>query len=170
MVYKIKKQGIRWVMLPLLFMLLFSACSEETNSKKETFYIELVNFNDSLRNIIAGNSFGKVVFYKENRMQILSKNFMTEEYPVMHYLDGIDALGTQVTPGVKKIRVEFVGEYSADSIRYSLQKYKYADNKWVKLSDMGILKAVTTYKMAKHFSGKEFGKQIINAVAEYTFQ
>jgi len=146
-------------------------CSEREENRQNTYYIELINFSDSLGNYISANAFGKVAFYKNNELKIMSQNFITEKYPDMHYIAGIDALDTKkIEPETKKIRVEFVGNYSVDSIKYALSKYSYSDNKWKKISDMGTLKGVTTYKRAKEFSKTEFGKQIINSMIAYTYQ
>ena len=161
-----KAYPVIWVLLVLLTI---SGCSENSKTAQNTFYIELINFNDSLRNYISANSFGKVVFYKNNQLEILSQNFITEEYQGMHYLEAIPSDDKNIKTGEKKIRVEFVGNYSVDSIRYSLQKYKFTDRKWSKISDLGVLKAVTTFKKAKQFSINEFGKQIVSTVATYTF-
>lgn len=166
------KLRIRKINLKLWIVLSFFAitgCSENSKPAEDTFYIELINFNDSLRDYISANSYGKVAFYKNNQLTVLSQNFITEKYTGMHYLEAIPSDSKNIKAGENKIRVEFVGSYSADSIRYSLQKYKFKDNKWTKISDLGVLKAVTTFKKAKLFSIKEFGKQIVNTVAEYTF-
>ena len=153
----------------LLICFLLNRCSD--NKKEEnTFYVEFIGFNDSLGNYLSSNSFGKAVFYKNNQLQILSQNFITEETGDMHYLRGIDKSDANINPGDKKIRIEFIGNYSVDSIQYSLQKYSYENSRWNKISDLGVLKAVTTYKKAKEFSVREFGNQIINTVAAYTFQ
>lgn len=166
--HSIKKiNPVIWVLLSFLTI---TGCSENSKPAADTYYIELVNFNDSLRNYISTNAFGKVAFYKNNQLQILSQNFITEEYPRMHYLEVIPSDNSSIKTGANKIRVEFVGNYSVDSIRYSLQKYRFKDNQWNKISDLGVLKVVTTFKKAKQFSINEFGKQIVNTVVEYTFQ
>lgn len=149
----------------------FLSCSGPAENKQNNYYIELINFNDSLGNYISANAFGKVAFYKNNELKIMSQNFITEKYQDMHYIAGIDALGTEkIEPETRKIRVEFVGKYSVDSIKYALSKYSYSDAKWKKISDLGTLKIVTTYKKAKEFAITEFGKQIINSMIAYTYQ
>jgi len=147
-----------------------SRCSDNNKIKTSVFYIEFIKFNDSLGNYLSSNSFGKVAFYKNNQLQILSQNFVTEQTGEMHSLENINESNKKIKSGDKKIRVEFIGNYSVDSIQYSLQKYSYRNNQWNKISDLGVLKAVTTYKKAKEFSVREFGKQIVNTVAAYTFQ
>ena len=59
-------------------VLFFIACSDnKKNNINNTFYIELVNFsNDSLKQNIANNIFGKVAFYKKNKLEILSVNYL----------------------------------------------------------------------------------------------
>lgn len=167
--FKCRSKKINTVVWVLLLFFALSGCSENNKPAEDTFYIELINFNDSLRNYISANSFGKVAFYKNNQLTVLSQNFITEKYPGMHYLEAIPADVGNFETGENKIRVEFVGNYSIDSIRYSLQKYKYKNKQWNKISDLGVLKAVTTFKKAKQFSINEFGKQIVSTVAEYTF-
>lgn len=165
--YKFK--GILGIVYLYFCILFFLGCSSNDDKSTNTFYIELVNFTDSLKTYVSNNTFGKVAFYKNNRIEVLSRNYMTEKYDLMHYLNGIEAIGNKIEPGTQKIRVEFIGAYSVDSIKYSLQKYRYLNNKWIKVSDMGVLKAETTYKKAKEFSIPEFGNQIIITTVEYTF-
>lgn len=161
-----KINTIIWVLLSFFTIV---GCSENNKPAEDTFYIELINFNDSLRNYISENTFGKAAFYKNNELTVLSQNFITEKYPGMHYLEAIPSDDRNIKTRENKIRVELVGNYSVDSIKYSLQKYKFKDNQWTKISDLGVLKAVTTQKKAKMFSVNEFGKQIVLTVAEYTF-
>ena len=150
---------------------LISGCSARDEKVKNIYYIELINFSDSLSNYISANSFGKVAFYKKNELKIISQNFITEEYPDMHYISSIDAVEMkEVEPGAKKIRVEFIKIYSVDSIKYALSKYSYRENKWNKISDLGIVKGVTTFKRAREFYITEFGKQIINNMITYTYE
>ena len=173
MVYKHKRiiHIVKNIFILYLIVIFLAGCSGREENRQNTYYFELINFSDSLGNYISSNAFGKVAFYKNNELKIMSQNFITEQYPDMHYIAGIGALDTKkIEPQTKKIRVEFVGNYSVDSIKYALSKYTYIDNKWKKISDMGTVKAVTTYKRAKEFSKIEFGKQIINSMISYTYQ
>lgn len=168
--YKRIIKTVSRLLVIILIIFSVSRCSDNNNIKFNVFYIEFINFNDSLGNYLSSNSFGKVAFYKNNQLKILSQNFITEQTGEMHSLMSFTESDKNLKPGDKKIRVEFIGNYSVDSIQYSLQKYSYRNGQWNKISDLGVLKAVTTYKRAKEFSVREFGKQIINTVAAYTFQ
>lgn len=150
---------------------LFNSCSEKKNSGTPTnYYVEFVNFDDSLEQYISSNIFGKVAFYKKNKLEVISINYITDLSAEMHYFKSIKEAGKEITSESKKIRVEFFGNYNMDSIRYSLQKFNYKNREWNKISDIGILKGFTTYKMAKEFTIKEFGTQIINSVAAYSYE
>ena len=154
------------------FSLLFiNSCTDKEKSNTDnTYFIELVNFTkDSLKQNVSENIFGKVAYYKNDKLQILSLNYVTDDYPDMHYFKNAQELGTEIQPGTKKIRIEFGGEYTIDSISYSLQKFTYRDNDWLKTSDMGFMKATTTYFKAKQFAMKEFSKQIVNTAVLYTY-
>ena len=155
----------------LLFLIGYASCSNGSKeNSNNTFYIELVNFtNDSLKQSIYKNILGKVSYYEKDVMKILSKNYLSEDYPKMHYYKLIEDLSKSIESGSKKIRVEFGGTYSVDSVSYSLQKFEYKSNEWIKFSDMGFLKATTSYKKAKIFAIDEFGKQIANNIAAYTY-
>lgn len=160
------------ILVLISFSLLFinSCTNKEKSDIDNTYYIELVNFTkDSLKQNISENIFGKVAYYKKDKLQILSLNYVTDEYPNMHYFKNAQELGKELQPGTKKIRIEFSGEYTIDSISYSLQKFTYRDNEWVKTSDMGFIKATTTYFKAKQFAIKEFSKQIVNTAVAYTY-
>jgi len=152
-------------------VLFFAGCSGKENGNIEnTFYIELDNFtNDSLRQSVSDNILGKVSYYKNEKLQVISLNFVTEDYPDMHYFESAELLGKDIKPGTKKIKITFSGEYTVDSISYSLQKFIYNNDTWNKISDMGFMNATNTYKKAKQFAIKEFGKQIMNSVVLYTY-
>lgn len=160
-----------FLVITSLAVLFFIGCSDKTkNNTDNTYYIELVNFtNDSLKQNVSENIFGKVSYYKNKELFILSLNYVTADFPNMHYFENAEALKKNITPGTKKIRIEFAGEYTVDSIRYALQKYTYTDKQWVKTSDMGFIKATTTYKKAKQFAIREFGRQIVNNTVTYTY-
>ncbi len=153
-----------------LIIFIFIGCSDKEKSNiSNTYYIEIVNFNDSLKQYVSDNIFGKVSFYKKDKLEILSVNYITDDFPEMHYFKNVAEIKTKIKPDTKKIKIEFGGDYSIDSIRYSLQKYKYSNRQWVKTSDMGFIKGTTTYKKAKEFAIKEFGKQIINNTVLYSY-
>lgn len=150
---------------------IITGCSDKEKSNTDnTFYIELVNFtNDSLKKKVSEDIFGKVAYYKNKKLEILSLNYVTEDYPDMHYFQNAEGLGQDIKPETKKIRIEYRGEYTVDSISYSLQKFTYSNKQWVKISDMGFIKATTTYKKAKEYAINEFGKQIVNNAVVYTY-
>ena len=153
-----------------LITFIFIGCSEkEKNNTSNTYYLEIVNFNDSLKQYISENIFGKVAYFNKNKLEIISLNFATDEFPDMHYFKNITELERDIKPDTKKIKIEFNGNYSIDSINYSLQKYKYSNKQWIKISDMGTIKGTTSYKKAKEFAINEFGKQVINNTVLYSY-
>lgn len=149
----------------------FTACSgNEKNNIENTYYIELDNFtNDSLRQTVSENIFGKVSYYKNKELQVLSLNYVTEEYPDMHYFKNAEALPKEIKPGTKKVKITFGGEYTADSISYSLQKFRYHNDSWIKISDMGFIKERNSYKKSNQLARVEFGLQIVNNTVVYTY-
>ena len=86
----------------------------------------------------------------------------------MHYFNNAGILQKKISEGTKKIRVEFAENFSYDSIRYSLQKFIYSNNKWIKISDMGFLKGETDLNQQKNII-TEFGRQIIVNTIEYSY-
>lgn len=163
------KRRIRLVLISSLIFSFFSCSDNKKTNTANTFYVEVVNFNDSLNQYISDHIFGKVSYYKKNKLEVISVNYITDYFPDMHYFKDATELKNTVKEDARKIRVEFQGNYSVDSIRYSLQKYKYSDNQWKKISDMGFLKGTTTYKRAKEYAIKEFGKQIVNNIITYSY-
>ena len=151
-----------------IILIFISGCSEESKRNIEnTYYVDLVNFtNDSLKSAVSDKLFGKVAFYKDNKLEVMSLNYVTEDHPDMHYFDNAEGLVKEIEPETKKIRIEFGGVYSNDSISYSLQKFRFRNNQWVKYSDMGFLKAFTDYKK---FIIEEFARQIMYNTVLYTF-
>lgn len=154
-----------------IILLLFAGCSDrEKTNTDNTFYVELVNFNhDSLKQNVSEKIFGKVSFYKDGKLEVLSQNYLTQDYDKMHFFKNATELGKEIKPETKKIRLEFGGVFTRDSITYSLQKFVYRDNKWMKTSDMGFIKAVNTYMRTKQFAVDQYGKQIINELVLYTY-
>ncbi|MEO6540432.1 MAG: hypothetical protein ABIN74_05555 [Ferruginibacter sp.] len=151
------------------FILLFiHGCSgENKNNIDNTYYIELVNFpKDSLKQAVSDKLFGKVAFYKNQKLEILSLNYVTDDYQDMHYFDNAQGLGNEIAPETKKIKIEFGEEYTVDTISYSLQKLRYRNNQWVKTSDMGFLKAGTDYKNSII---EELARQIMYNTVLYTY-
>lgn len=161
------------ILVVILFLtgIFFITCSDNKKDNiNNTYYFELVNFTkDSLKKAVIENLTGKVSYYKNDKLLILSLNYVTEDHPDMHFFKNADELVTNLKPEIKKVKIKFGGEYSKDSITYSLQKYVYRNSVWVKTSDMGYVKGTTSYKKAKKFAIEEFAKQITNNVVVYTY-
>ncbi len=155
----------------LICFAFFTACNNNDKSTVDnTFYVELVNFSkDSLKQKISENLFGKVSYYKNNELKIMSLNFVTEDYPDMHYFKQVIELDKNIKENTKKIRMEFKGNYTPDSISYSLQKYIYSNKAWKKYSDMDFIKATNTYYKAKQFAIVEYGKKLVNSLVLYSY-
>jgi hypothetical protein len=159
------------VLITWFCIFFFTGCSGKENSNIDnTFYIELDKFtHDSLRQTVSENIFGKVSYYKNKELQILSLNYVTEEYPGMHYFQNAAALTKEIKPGTKKVKITFGGDFSVDSISYSLQKFIYRNNAWNKVSDMGMIKERNSYKKSSRFAILDFGMQIVNNTVVYTY-
>jgi hypothetical protein len=85
--FKKSKKLITGFISICFIILFFGGCSEKDKSNTDnTFYVELINFNnDTLKQALADNIFGKVSYYKDNQLEILSVNFVTDNLPEMHY-------------------------------------------------------------------------------------
>jgi len=81
----------------------------------------------------------------------------------------VGELGNEIKPETKKIRIEFGGKFTNDSITYSLQKFLYRGKQWKKTSDMGFIKGTNTYYRAKMFAVDQYGTQILNNVVLYSY-
>jgi len=160
---------IRLVIISSLIFSFFSCSDNNKINTSNTFYLEVVNFKDSLDQYISDNIYGKVSYFKNNKLEVVSLNYITDEFPDMHYFKNTSELKNKIKEDTKKIKIEFTGNYSVDSIRYSMQKYKYSNNQWIKISDLGILKGTTTYRRAKEYAIREFGKQIVNNIILYSY-
>ncbi|MBK8522581.1 MAG: hypothetical protein WAT20_06595 [Ferruginibacter sp.] len=152
-------------------ILFFESCSDQKkNNIDNTYYIELVNFNhDSLKNDVSAKLFGKASFYKNKELQILSVNYLTEDYPDIHFYKNASELTNEIKPETKKIRIEFGGVFTLDSIKYSLQKFVYRDKQWKKTSDMGFITAINTYFKTSQYTVDQFGKEILYNTITYTY-
>lgn len=155
----------------IIVNLFFASCSDQEKANTDnTYYIELVNFNhDSLTMDVSAKLFGKASFYKNNKLQILSVNYLTEDYPDIHYYKNAAELKNEIKLETRKIRIEFGGVFTMDSIKYSLQKFVYRENKWKKTSDMGFITAINTYFKTMNFTVDYFGKEILNNTVLYTY-
>ena len=158
------------LMFTCFTVLFFIGCSEtEKSNTDNTFYIELVNFStDSLKQNISNNIFGKAAFYKKDKLEILSINYLTEDYKKIHYYKNAEELKENIKPNTKKIRIESKGEFLYDSIKYSLQKFIYTDKHWIKISDMGVLKETKKFVQPQNILD-EFVRVIVLNTVEYSF-
>ncbi|MBL7700950.1 MAG: hypothetical protein JNM14_01765 [Ferruginibacter sp.] len=165
-----KKSHIFFIGIAAMFCLTTGCYDQGKSNIENTFYIELVNFNhDSLKQNVSDKIFGKVSFYRNDKLEILSQNYLTDDYEKMHFFKNASDLNKEIEPETKKIRLEFGGIFTRDSITYSLQKFIYRDNKWKKTSDMGFIKAVNTYIRTKQFAVDQYGKQILNELVLYSY-
>lgn len=164
---KLKSLSV-YITVVLLFM---TGCDQkEKTNTNNTFYIELVNFNnDSLKQSISEKLFGKVSFYKNNKLEILSENYLTEDYPDMHFIKNAEELTKDIKPETKKIKVTFTGNYSPDSIKYSMKKYIYRDKQWKQTYDLGIVTANNTHFRTRQFAIDQYGKQLSSSIIAYTY-
>ncbi len=169
MVYNLNRMK-NIIIVSVISLLFFIGCSNEKDNKIEnTFYIELVNFTfDSLRTSIENNIFGKVTFYRDGKLEIVSENYVTENLPETHNFYNAAGLQNKIKEGTKKIRIEFSGDFSYDTVAYSLQKYKFSKKQWVKTSDMGVLKSFTRM-VDPEYQIKDLGKKIIINTVEYSY-
>lgn len=165
---KVNKSIIKAIMLSTIVFSFYS-CAEE-KKVDNVYYVELVNFSDSLKNVVSTNINGKVSFHKNNKLEIVSLNYITEDYPDMQYFENIGEIDNPIKPGSRKIRIEFSGKYSIDSIKYSLQKFVYTNNNWWKTSDIGFIRGVSTYKTLSEYALMEYGNQIINSLVTYIYE
>ena len=154
-----------------LTVLFFANCSDQEKSNTDnTYYVDLVNFNhDSLKQNVSEKIFGKVSFYRDDKLEIVSQNYITEDLSKMHFYKNIAELGKEIKPETKKIRIEFGGIFTRDSITYSLQKFVYHDKQWKKTSDMGFVKGTNTHYRTKQFAIDQYGKQILNNIVTYSY-
>lgn len=155
----------------LSLFVFFTACNnKEIGNVGNTFFVELVNFtNDSLKQQISESIFGKVSYYKNNTLNMVSVNYITESYPDMHVFKPFNSKVEKIEEDTRRIRVEFLGKYSSDSISYSLQKYRYNNGKWNKYSDMGAIKEMNSNEDARNYAIHEYKKNITKNIVEYTY-
>ena len=151
--------------------LFFASCSDQEKANTDnTYYIELVNFNHaSLKMDVSAKLFGKVSYYKNKELQILSVNYLTDDYSDLHFYKNAAGLNNNIKPEKRKIRIEFGGVFTMDSIKYSLQKFVYRDKQWKKTSDMGFITAINTNFKTIMFTVDYFGNEILNNTVLYTY-
>lgn len=169
MVFKILyKPGVKLVVL--FCLLIFTAGCSNDGKNSNTFCVELVNFKyDTLKRAVSDKIFGKASFYKNDKLEIVSSNYITGDVKDPHYFQNFEAPESKIENGAKKIRVELAGDYSIDSIKYSLQKFIYKNDAWQKISDMGFIKAQRTTQQER-FVINDFAGHIQRNVVMYTYE
>lgn len=167
------KHNFKSLIIPIVFCCFFMnyGCNNKVkNNLQNTYYVELVNCNfDSLRQSVSNNIFGKVSYYKNKKLQILSINYVTDNLPdEMHYFNNVDQLNKNIEEGTKKIQIGFTGPFSYDSVEYSLQKYVYTNRQWKKISDMGIVKTVSLFVQPVN-KLNELTEGIVSNIVQYSY-
>lgn len=162
----------KWVVI-LLFFCCFAfnyGCTVKSkNNPVNTFYVELLNFHlDSLKQSVNNGITGKVSFYKNKQLQILSINYVTDNLSEMHYFNNTDLLKNNIEEGTKKIQIGLTGPFSYDSVKYTMQKYIYASGQWKKTSDMGIIKTVSLLVQPVN-KLTELSEEIVKNIVKYSY-
>jgi hypothetical protein len=151
----------------------FIGCSDhQKNSINNTYYIEIVNCNDSIKKRFMDNITGKVSYQENNHVTIVSVNYLSGEHPGMHLYKPLNELNKIINEGTNKIRIEFKGNYTVDSTFYSIEKYRYLKDQWQKLSDIGFIKATTRNQQAAKTDliwDLELTKQVTQTVIGSTY-
>jgi len=160
--------------IAFLFVLIsVSGCTNKQDKKdKDTYYVEFTNCNDSLLYLLNTEVNGKVSFYKDNRLNILSLNYLTGNYPDMHFYRSAVELPAAVPDGTKKIKVDFAGNLTNDSTYYSIQRFLFDKKEWKKVSDLGMIQAITRIPRTKKtdpFNYMDLSRQVIEYTASSTY-
>ena len=156
----------------LLFLFAIGCSNEQKINTGNTYYVEIVNGADSLKQQLLAEIIGKTSYYKNNKLQIISLNYVTEDYPDMHYFKSAQELTPPIKKGVKKIRIEFAGNMTNDSTLYSIQKFTYNDDQWKKVSDLGFIKAYNRnirVEKTAIFEPNDLAKEIIPIIVSTTY-
>lgn len=168
--YKSKIQQVLFVAL-LCFHFL-SCTNKEKSNIENTFYVEILNSPDSLKTKLTNAFSGKTSYYKNNKIVIVSLNYLTEDHPDMHYFKNIAELKEPIKDGVNKIQIEFSGNFTEDSTFYGLKEFRYKDKKWVGTSNIGIIKAMNTDISApktRPIRYHDLTKQVLKNAVEGTY-
>jgi len=167
--FKFRNNSIFFFTAVLIAVSFFGCAEKEKSNTENTYYVELVNFKfDSLRKSIGEQIFGKATFYKGNDLNILSGNYITDDLPDLLYFNNVEILKEKISEGSKKIRIEMLGEFSYDSVSYTLQKFTYLNNSWKKISDIGVLKESTAFK-TPFYKLEDLVKKITRIIIEYAY-
>ena len=136
------------------------------------YHIELKNSSDSFKHAFESRIVGKASFHKNNKLEVLSTNYITEEYPDIHYFKSMAEIGKEPMEGTKKIQVELAGNLTIDSTFYYMVHFQYRDKQWIKTSDVGFIHAFSTNRMAlptDPFGYSELMPIIVKNVVESTY-
>jgi hypothetical protein len=161
-----------------MFIILFTAIMLYGCSRKEkmnidnTYYVEITNCPDSVKKPLMAAIAGKTSYYKNRKLQIMSMNYVTEDYPDMHYFNDIAAIGEPVKKGTRKIVIQFKGNYTVDSTFYSVKKFRFRNGSWAMTSDMGYFRVYPedmNRNGADKFLQQELNEKIIQNVVMNTY-
>ena len=95
--------------------LFFIGCLEQQKSNTEnTYYVDLVNFNnDSLKQNLSEKFFGKVSFYRNDKLEILSVNYVTENFTKMHFFKNAAELEKKIGLNVPADKIERIDQFKS---------------------------------------------------------
>ena len=140
--YKIISNYTSIITFSLLILIFFNKCSDAGKEQNgTTYYIEIKNGNDSIKERFMGNITRYVSYFENNQLKIMAVDYVTGEHPDIHYYKPIDELNKTVDNGTLKIEVTFKGNFTVDSTYYSIERFKYTKEQWTKVSDLGFIKA-----------------------------
>lgn len=162
-------------LLSVGLIIFFTSCSDkEKDNAANTYYIEIVNCPDSIKQPIMASFIGKVSYYDENKMlKVMSVNYATGDHSGMHYYRPSEELGENIKTDTKKIRIGLSGNYTYDSTFYSIERFKYMDQQWKKISDMGSIQAISNKLKTKKigsFDKRELADMIVQTAASATYE
>ena len=132
----------------VLGVIIFSpGCNDAGKDKTKgvNYYVEIMNGPDSVKNALSERIFGKVSYYDSSHLTLVSKNFLTDDFPAYHAYEPVSSLPKDMQRGMKKVTVEFAGNFLVDSTYYAVRMFSYSKDKWSKVSDIGFIKAEPRY-------------------------
>lgn len=134
------------VAVTAILLLMAAGCGGQEKQQKmnvnNTCYIEIDNTIDTIRKILGQNFFGKTSFYKKDKLEIRSLNYLGDEvYPDMVFYKPMSEIGKDTPQNTRKLKIELAGNYTVDSTYFSITQYHYKGKEWKKFSDQGWMKA-----------------------------
>lgn len=166
------KKHIAIFCISLQVFVFYGCYDDQKTTVANTYYVEVVCSSDSLKKKILGDITGKTSYYKNNQLQIVSLNYVTEDHPNMHYFKNISELDQSVKKDTKKILIKFAGNFTYDSTLYSIERFTYNAGKWNKISDLGFIKAIATSLRVVNtapFDFNDLSKQMIKNIVASTY-